>query len=108
MSPPTLAIWIVAGIAAWILLWMWFIPVATRRIRSTLDARIGDGPLVGAIDLASCCYCRWVHRVRFEGFDRLPETFRHGGAGGGVGDDAGCLRRRCSGAAVRHHPARHD
>ncbi|MCP3858539.1 MAG: 1-acyl-sn-glycerol-3-phosphate acyltransferase [Phycisphaeraceae bacterium] len=84
MSPPTLAIWIVAGIAAWILLWMWFTPRATRWIRSTLDARIGDGPLVGAIDLASCCYCRWVHRVRFEGFDRLPETFRHGGAGGGV------------------------
>lgn len=84
VSPSTIVIWIVAGITAWVVIWMWLIPVTTRRIRSALDARIGDGPLVGAIDLASCCYCRWVHRVRFVGFDRLPETFRQGGEGGGI------------------------
>ena len=48
---------------------MWLVPRTTRRVRAALDARIGDGPLVGMIDLMSCCYCRWVHRVRFEGFD---------------------------------------
>ena len=84
MSDPILAISIVAGIGAWFVLWMWLMPALVARIRSMLDARIGDGPLVGAIDLASCCYCRWVHRVRFEGFDRLPDTFRHGGLGGGI------------------------
>ena len=84
MSPSTVTIWIVTGIATWIILWMWLIPTATRRVRSALDARIGDGPLVGTIDVISCCYCRWVHRVRFVGFERLPETFRRGGEGGGV------------------------
>ncbi|MCP4837392.1 MAG: 1-acyl-sn-glycerol-3-phosphate acyltransferase [Phycisphaera sp.] len=84
MSPPTIAIWVVAGSVVWIILWMWLIPHATRRVRSALDGRIGDGPLVGTIDLLSCCYCRWVHRVRFEGFERLPDAFRRGGEGGGI------------------------
>ncbi len=84
VSSPAIIIWIAAGITAWTTLWMWLVPRTTRRVRAALDARIGDGPLVGMIDLMSCCYCRWVHRVRFEGFDRLPETFRRGGAGGGI------------------------
>ena len=84
MPLPSLAIVIVAGIGVWILLWMWAIPTVTDRIRTALDRRIGNGPLVGLIDLVSCTLARTRHHVRFVGFEDLPSPFRHGDIGGGI------------------------
>jgi hypothetical protein len=79
-----LAIVITVGIGVWILLWMWAIPRVTDRIRTALDDRIGNGPLVGLIDLVSCTVARTRHQVRFVGFEDLPSPFRHGDVGGGI------------------------
>jgi 1-acyl-sn-glycerol-3-phosphate acyltransferase len=79
-----LAIVITVGIGVWILLWMWAIPRVTDRIRTALDDRIGNGPLVGLIDLVSCTVVRTRHQVRFVGFEDLPSPFRHGDVGGGI------------------------
>ena len=84
MSPLSLASVIVVGIGVWILLWMWAIPRLVAQIRTSLDHRIGNGPLVGLIDLVSCTLARSRHHVRFVGFENLPSPFRHGGAGGGI------------------------
>ncbi len=84
MTPFSISILIAVGIGVWILLWMWAIPRASERIRSDLDDRIGNGPLVGLIDLVSCTLSRTRHHVRYVGFEDLPSPFRHRDIGGGI------------------------
>lgn len=83
MTPPP---WILVALAivAWVVLWMWAIPAATRGVLGGLERRIGISPEAGVLDLWNILYTRLVHRIRFEGLDRLPAPFRHGDAGGGI------------------------
>jgi 1-acyl-sn-glycerol-3-phosphate acyltransferase len=78
--------WLLLPIAVllWVAAWMWAIPSVATLMRNRLTARIGDGWQAGLLDFVSGWYCRWIHGLRFVGFDDLPAPFRHGGAGPGI------------------------
>lgn len=75
---------IAGSVAGWVALWMWAIPTATRRLRTTLEARLDESAALGGLDLLNSWYTRWFHRLRFEGFEDLPSPFRPGDHGGGI------------------------
>lgn len=72
------------GILLWVTAWMWLLPAMVRAIDRGLTARIGENWKAGLLDLASGWYCRWIHGLRFVGFEDLPPPFRHGGTGPGI------------------------
>ena len=84
MTPDSPWLLVPIAVVLWVVAWMWVIPSAVAAVRNRLKARIGDGWQAGLLDLVSGRYCRWIHGLRFVGFDDLPAPFRHGETGPGI------------------------
>lgn len=83
MSPTS---WLILALVAagWFLFWTLAVPALRRAIARRLEARIGESPEAGFLDLVNVFYVRWWHRVRFVGFEALPAPFRKGDSGPGI------------------------
>jgi len=84
MTPDSPWLLVPVGILLWVVAWMWVLPTAVARVRDGLARRIGEDWRAGLLDIISRWYCRWVHGLRFVGFEDLPAPFRHGDHGGGI------------------------
>ena len=64
-------------VAAWTGVWV----LVVYRCVPWLDARLNDGALRGFTWVTLRLYLRLVHRVKWVGFDRLPDDVKPGGTG---------------------------